>query len=551
MPVRPPFARRPRWGWRWRQDCPSPGTRRPRPWPCARRRPCCWPSWPAAPSPSREEALAQAETLGRAGWAWAPAVIAALRSAAHGTALARRGPGCLEPDPRVGGPGAAGRAGLAADRSGGRRDAAGRAAGRGRSGRGPAHPGGLRRRGRPRLPAARAGGRADDDAGRGRHGGRQDPGLSRAGLAVGRGQWPGRCGSPPTPAPCSARSSGRAASIYPDPAVRARKAVVRKGRENYLCLLNFQEAANAAQLGAGDLIGLVLTARWIRATRDGDMTGGDFPAWLPTLFAVAPAAQAERRQPGGSARGVRPRRLRALPGLLHRKGDPRLASRADIVIANHALVLTQAAFDGARAARGGKSDGETTRPAPDRLRRGPPPVRRRRQRLRRGAVRRRGGGDAPLDPRARGARTPGAGSGGPSHARSWGDREESRQALLEAVRAAAGAARRGLVGPDRAGGRRGQSHGPDRDLPGGGPGAAARPGRALGPWHGVRGPTGAGPGARDRPGGRRGHGRRGGAAAGAGAASGRRAGRGGRRPSIPPSAPGSRAPCGASTGGRG
>src|SRR5207253_3658645 len=43
-------------------------------------------------------------------------------------------------------------------------------------------------------------------------------------------------------------------SIYPDPAVRARKAVVRKGRENYLCLLNFQEAVQAAQLGNGDVI---------------------------------------------------------------------------------------------------------------------------------------------------------------------------------------------------------------------------------------------------------------------------------------------------------
>ena len=81
-------------------------------------------------------------------------------------------------------------------------------------------------------------------------------------------------------------------SIWPDPVERARRAVVRKGRENYLCLLNYQEAANAAQLGAGDLIGLMLTARWIRATRDGDMTGGDFPAWLPTLFAVAPPLQA-------------------------------------------------------------------------------------------------------------------------------------------------------------------------------------------------------------------------------------------------------------------
>ncbi|MEI9930926.1 MAG: hypothetical protein WDM89_10345 [Rhizomicrobium sp.] len=33
------------------------------------------------------------------------------------------------------------------------------------------------------------------------------------------------------------------ARLYPDPAERNDKAVVRKGRENYLCLLNFEEAA--------------------------------------------------------------------------------------------------------------------------------------------------------------------------------------------------------------------------------------------------------------------------------------------------------------------
>ena len=74
--------------------------------------------------------------------------------------------------------------------------------------------------------------------------------------------------------------------------MRAKKAVVRKGRENYLCLLNFQEQSNAASLGASDLVGMALAARWARASRDGDMTGGDFPAWLPGLFAVSPAAAA-------------------------------------------------------------------------------------------------------------------------------------------------------------------------------------------------------------------------------------------------------------------
>jgi ATP-dependent DNA helicase DinG len=90
------------------------------------------------------------------------------------------------------------------------------------------------------------------------------------------------------------------------------------------------------------------------------MTGGDFPAWLPDPVRHRPAAQASRRQPGRPARRVRPRRLPHYRTCFVEKAI-RGQRRADIVIANHALVMTQAAFDGARAARGLKGDGETTR----------------------------------------------------------------------------------------------------------------------------------------------------------------------------------------------
>ena len=149
-------------------------------------------------------------------------------------------------------------------------------------------------------------------------------------------------------------------AVFPDPEVRARKAVVRKGRENYLCLLNFQEAVQTAQLGGGgDLIGLALVARWVRASRDGDMTGGDFPGWLPTLFAVGAASQA-------SAGNLVDRRGECVHAACSHyracfiEKAVRGSRRADIVIANHALVLSQAAFDGARAARGLKGDIEST-----------------------------------------------------------------------------------------------------------------------------------------------------------------------------------------------
>ena len=148
------------------------------------------------------------------------------------------------------------------------------------------------------------------------------------------------------------------AALWPDAAERKKKAVVRKGRENYLCLLNLQEMVQAAQLGNGDLIGMALVSRWAMYSRDGDMTGGDYPGWLPGLFAVTPGHQAS------------PANLVDRRGECVHAGCPhyrtcfvektiRASRRADLVIANHALVMTQAAFDGARSARGLKQDGET------------------------------------------------------------------------------------------------------------------------------------------------------------------------------------------------
>ena len=137
-----------------------------------------------------------------------------------------------------------------------------------------------------------------------------------------------------------------------------RRVVVRKGRENYLCLLNLQEMVQQAQLGAGDVIGLGLTARWAGACADGDMTGGDFPAWLPGLYAgpaahqPTPANLVDRRGECIHAACAHYRRCFV-------EKTVRAARHADVVIANHALVMVQAAFDGARAARHPTTDSET------------------------------------------------------------------------------------------------------------------------------------------------------------------------------------------------
>ena len=122
--------------------------------------------------------------------------------------------------------------------------------------------------------------------------------------------------------------------LYPDQDTKHKKVVIRKGRENYLCLLNFEEVVRARPLGPNADSGtLGLIARWVKATRDGDMVGGDLPAWL-----------------GGLLRETR------VPDLSDHRGEciysscshyrkcfvergARNARQAELVISNHALVM--------------------------------------------------------------------------------------------------------------------------------------------------------------------------------------------------------------------
>ena len=310
------------------------------------------------PQPSREEALAVAETLARAGWPWGSAVIGALRSAPTGNMFRSSG---LDVWSRLteweaeAPPGEPGTKPIAAA------DAASRLQQL------------LTQAGHTEARTAQVDYAAETAhvfQPREREG---EPNMMLAEAGTGVGKTLGYL----APASLWAEANGPAVwvstytralqrqieresrAIYPDEKVRQKKAVVRKGRENYLCLLNFQEQINTAQLGGADLVGMALASRWARASRDGDMTGGDFPAWLPTLFSVQPAAQA-------SPANLVDRRGECVhAGCAHYRTcfvekAIRGSRRADIVIANHALVLTQAAFDGARAARGSKGDAETT-----------------------------------------------------------------------------------------------------------------------------------------------------------------------------------------------
>lgn len=116
----------------------------------------------------------------------------------------------------------------------------------------------------------------------------------------------------------------------------SRPVVVRKGRENYLCLLNLEDALQGG-FGGRAAIMAQLVARWAAFSQDGDMIGGDLPGWLGTLF-----------------------RKRGIASLTDQRGEcvyagcphyrkcfieraSRASAQADLVIANHALVMVNAA----------------------------------------------------------------------------------------------------------------------------------------------------------------------------------------------------------------
>ncbi len=131
------------------------------------------------------------------------------------------------------------------------------------------------------------------------------------------------------------------ARLYPDPVIRRQRVVVRKGRENYLCLLNLEDAASATLAGISQrAVPLALLMRWVAATQDGDIMGGDLPGWFAELFGnQLTAGLADRR--GECIHGACTHYRRCF--IEH---AVRRAHTADLVVANHALVMTQAAWGG-------------------------------------------------------------------------------------------------------------------------------------------------------------------------------------------------------------
>ncbi len=114
------------------------------------------------------------------------------------------------------------------------------------------------------------------------------------------------------------------------------RVVLRKGRENYLCLLNYEDAVNTER----GKIPLGLISRWALASADGDLMGGDLPGWFAELFGhILLAGIADRR--GECIHAACPHYKRCTIEHVIRR-----ARFADLVIANHALVMAQAVWGG-------------------------------------------------------------------------------------------------------------------------------------------------------------------------------------------------------------
>jgi ATP-dependent DNA helicase DinG len=112
--------------------------------------------------------------------------------------------------------------------------------------------------------------------------------------------------------------------------------VVRKGRENYLCLLNLEDALQGGFGGGAAILGQ-LVARWAAYSQDGDMVGGDLPGWLGTLFRRRGIASLTDQR-GECVYAGCPHYRKCF---IERAG--RASAQADLVIANHALVMVNAA----------------------------------------------------------------------------------------------------------------------------------------------------------------------------------------------------------------
>jgi len=132
--------------------------------------------------------------------------------------------------------------------------------------------------------------------------------------------------------------------LYPDESLREQKVAVRKGRENYLCLLNYEDLVASAPMARSvkTAVAAGLMSRWITETKDGDITGKSFQGWIPNLLGTA------------NTRGLTLKSGECIYSACDhynrcfKEKAIRKSRHAEIVVANHALVMIQTAIAGSQ-----------------------------------------------------------------------------------------------------------------------------------------------------------------------------------------------------------
>lgn len=128
--------------------------------------------------------------------------------------------------------------------------------------------------------------------------------------------------------------------LYPHPQVKDAYVSIRKGRENYLCLLNLEDLSTSAEAAytPRHAIAAGIMARWVATAKDGDLSGSEFPGWLTAILGYA------------NTIGLADKRGECIFSACdhyHRcfiERSIRKSKRSRIVIGNHALVMIQSAL---------------------------------------------------------------------------------------------------------------------------------------------------------------------------------------------------------------
>ena len=128
--------------------------------------------------------------------------------------------------------------------------------------------------------------------------------------------------------------------LYPNQELKNIHTAIRKGRENYLCLLNLEEIIASSTLARDQKQATTagIMARWAAASKDGDLSGADFPGWLSNILGYH------------NTLGLADKRGECIYSACdhyHKcfiERSIRKAKHAQIVVANHALVMISAAL---------------------------------------------------------------------------------------------------------------------------------------------------------------------------------------------------------------